>query len=432
MNMEINRKYPCVLIVSRNALKLSGSNGKVMAEMFGNWDKECLAQIYTHNELPEFEGCGRYFRVTDKEAIKALLPWKRVGCEVSNAQPSVKEGVSKTGNVVRKNPLTLLLQDMVWNTGCWKSKELKRWIDDFKPEVLFFMAGSSSFMAKFAIDVAMHKRIPLVVFNTENYYLKNYNYLERYGWKRVFPLLKWENDRMFERLMQTSSHEIYNNGLLDELYAERFGRHGTVIYQGSSLKPFERKVCDKKSMIFTYAGNLGINRHQALIQIGQALQSISASYYLDVYGKATDDVSQQLNQAEGIRYHGFISYDELVVRMKESDFMVHAESFDEFWVKDLQAAFSTKLSDILATGSCLILYADKSLACSRYVEENKCGCLISSPQTLAKQLKELINDETLQEQYRKNALIAAKRDLDADKNREAFFNIIEKVCINSK
>ena len=137
--MEINRKYPRVLIVSRNALKLSGSNGKVMAEMFGNWDKECLAQIYTHNELPEFEGCGRYFRVTDKEAIKALLPWKRVGCEVSNAQPSVKERFSKTGNVVRKNPLTLLLQDIVWNTGCWKSKELKRWIDYFKPEVLFFI-----------------------------------------------------------------------------------------------------------------------------------------------------------------------------------------------------------------------------------------------------------------------------------------------------
>ena len=274
--------------------------------------------------------------------------------------------------------------------------------------------------------------ILLVVLNTENYYLKNYNYLESYGWKWVFPLLKWENDRMFERLMRTSRKEIYNSQFLDELYAERFKRHGEVLYQGSSLKPFQNHMHDKSCLTFTYAGNLGINRHKALIQIGEALQSISKDYNLDVYGRATEDVTMQLNEAKGIRYHGFISYDKLIKIMMESDFLVHAESFDEFWVKDLQAAFSTKLSDILATGSRLILYADKNLACSRYVENNKCGCLISSPQTLAKQLKELINDETLQEQYRKNALIAAKRDLDADKNREVFFNIIEKVCINSK
>lgn len=424
------KKYPRVLIVSRNALKISGSNGKVMAEMFGNWDSDCLAQLYTHNEFPEYKECQHYFRVTDKEAIKALLPWKRVGGVVANKQSFASDGTANIRNVVKKNPMTLLLQDIVWNFGCWKSEELQSWIDNFKPEVLFFMAGSSSFMAKIAIDIAKRKAIPLVVFNTENYYLKNYNYLERYGWKWVFPLLKWENDRMFERLMETSCKEIYNNHLLDELYAERFGRHGEILYQGSSLKPFQKRKRDKSHLTFTYAGNLGINRHQALIQVGQALQSISESYFLDVYGRATDDVLQQLNQAVGIRYHGFVSYKELVVLMQESDFMIHAESFDEFWVKDLQTAFSTKLSDILASGSCLILYADKSFACSQYVEENNCGCLISSHQTLAKQLKELINDETLQEQYIKNALIAARRDLDSDKNRERFFEIIENVCHN--
>lgn len=64
----------------------------------------------------------------------------------------------------------------------------------------------------------------------------------------------------------------------------------------------------------------------------------TSEYYLDVYGRATEDVSFQLRHDAGIRYYGFTSYGELVKLMEESDFLIHAESFDDFGVKDHRAA----------------------------------------------------------------------------------------------
>ena len=430
--MDYTNKYPRVLIVSRNALKKSGSNGRVLGELFRKWDPDCVAQFFTHNELPDHEVCRNYYRVTDMEVIKALLPWNKAGRQVENYSVEASDKVAKTGSSITKNPMTYILQDAVYNLGLWKNKAFKQWLDDFNPEVIFLMAGASSMMHKIAIDISDKRSIPLVVFNTENYYLKDYNYLERQGWKWVFPFYKWECDRMFERLMRRSSHEIYNNKRLDDQYFARFHRHGSIIYLASSLKPFPKSPSKNGNLVFSYAGNLGINRHKSLIEIARALQSISSGYYLDVYGGATDNVARELQATKGIRYHGLVPYAKVLEVIQMSDFMVHAESFDDFWAKDLDVAFSSKLSDLMSSGRCLILYAPENLACSQYVKENNAGCLITSPEKLEACIRGLLSDKLLQQTYVNNALLASNRDMNADVNSKKVYSILIKVCNDNR
>lgn len=231
---------------------------------------------------------------------------------------------------------------------------------------------------------------------------------------------------MFRKLMKRSSAEIYNSGALEHLYSKEFGKKGIVLYQSSTLRPLPAPKEDQP-LCFSYAGNLGLNRHKALMEIGEALQNISENYYLDVYGKAEPHVEEQLIKAKGIRFHGLVPYSEVVRVMEESHFMVHAESFDEFWVKDLCMAFSTKISDIMSAGKCLILYAHASLACSQYVIENNCGCVITTPEILESKLSELISNKELQLHYINNALIAANRDMDGSTNSLRFMQLVSDV-----
>ena len=418
--------YPRTLIISRNALRQSGSNGKVLGQLFANWPVGTLAQFYTYNEYPDNPQCTRYYRVTDKDVLHSLLSFKKKGGVVGK---DVAEEGRMTHNVqyqsVKKSPLTLLLRDIMWNTNLWRTKDLWRWIEDFNPEIVVVMAGASSFTHKIAINVANKYHLPLVIYNTENYYFKNYNYLARKGWKFFYPLFKKQSDRMFRRLMQQSSHEVYNNRMLENIYYEGFGKHGSVLFQATSLDPMPMKEKNGGGLVFSYAGNLGLDRHLALMEIGAALQRISPDYVIDVYGRVTaQDVEDALRNAQGIRFHGLVPYSKVLQIMKDSDFMVHAESFSPFWVKDLCTAFSTKISDVLASGRCLILYAHESLACSQYVKENECGCVITKPEELELKLREVISSTDMKKKYIENGLTVAHRDMNSAVNSERFRKIL--------
>ena len=226
--------------------------------------------------------------------------------------------------------------------------------------------------------------------------------------------------------MKASSLEIYTNEVLDEQYYEAFHRHGVLIYQGSTLEPMPHRVHDIP--LFTYAGNLGVNRHKPIIEIAKALQSISSDYYLDVYGRTpNDEIKEELESEKGIRYKGMVSYDEVLKVTENSDYMIHAESSDPFWIRDLNAAFSTKISDILKAGKCMILYSDKSFACSKFVARNDCACLITNKDQLVGKIKELVGTHELQAKYRENALKAADKYLDSKKNSVAFVEAITKL-----
>lgn len=415
--------YPKILVVSINAIRKDGSNGKVIRELLYGWPSEKIAQLYFHNEIPDSDICNNYYCVTDRDALLALKTGKKPDGKVSIQKAANLDRKESSNVKPSKNPLTLLLRDFVWNSRRWISENFWQWVEEFAPDIVLVQGGETSFSHYIGIDISEKYQIPLVVLNTENYYLKDYNYLKGKGWGVLFPLLKWESGRAFRKLMNRSSKEMYTNEVLDAQYYKAFGRHGEVIYQGSSL--IQIKHDSNIPPIFSYAGNLGISRHKALIEVAEALQKISSDFYLDVYGRApSEDIVKQLNITRGIRYHGLIPYEKVLEVMAESDFMIHAESFDPFWIKDLNAAFSTKISDILKTGKCLILYADENFACARYVIKNNCGCVISRPDQLVTKLQELISNPGLQKEYQENAVMCANRDMDSKKNAQRFQQII--------
>lgn len=419
----MKNKEPKVLIISNNCLSLNGSNGKVLAEMFGKFKPENLAQFYIHNENPDFSLCKKYYRVTDKQAVKGLIPFIKSGGEVpfceSEKAPEDNAATKRQGH---HNALIFLIRDIIWSLGFWR-RGLFKWAGEFKPDLVFFQVGDSAFMPNIARKTAKKLGVPLMLYCTENYYFKEHNYFTDKRFAFCYPFFRRRLVKAFKNLIGESKCEIYNSEFLAELYENEFGKKGRVIYQATSLKTFESET-GNETYKFSYAGNLGLGRHISLIEIANVISSLNSAYKLDVYGNATPEVTTALNECENINYHGAVPYSEVVSVMQKSDFLFHTESFDEEMIKDSKTAFSTKIADSLVSGRNFVLYADKSLACTKYLLKYECACVITEKSELEAKLKAFITSPETQAKYREKALEVARLNHNADVNGEKFKNIV--------
>ena len=427
----MEKSYPRVLVVTCDPLSDSGSNGKVLSELFCDWESDKLAQFYVTNEMPNFPVCRRYYRLTDNEAKNAFLGKKTYGRPLTGEETEQKNASASkpSAKYIKKNPLTRLLRDLVWNSGRWQSPAFYRWVDEFSPEVIVVMVGEASFIPKIAMRLSKRKNIPIVIFNTENYCLKKHNYMKGQGYPFLSWLFRKNSKRVFRKLMKKSACEIYNSEFLQAMYKEVFPKESFVLYQPTSLTPFERKKTFEGK--FSYMGSLGLGRHVPLIEIGEALQAISEEYYLDVYGRAQCcEVEKALNEAKGIRFHGPVPYCVVKERTEESDLLFHAEAMDEFHARDLCTGFTTKIADSLLSGRPFVMYAPKSIAGVHYLLENECAHVITDKESLGARLKEICENEAVRNQYLDKALAVGMANHNAGKNcekmRTILWDVLEK------
>ncbi len=381
-----------VLVVSNACLSLTGSNGRTLRNLLFGWPKEKLAQFYTQNQDPDPTICDIYYRVTDQEALNAFLH-KRSG---STSIQEKGQAVQSVG----KNAFTKYLREIVWSSGRWGKKKLIEEVKRFAPDLLLFQAGDNAFLCDLTYELSQKMGVPVVIYNSENYYFKNYDYFRARGIKHLFykPF-----HRRFRKalagLIRHSSFCIYSCDGLKEIYDTEFRVPSCTIYTSTDLIPVENKGNDK-TFIVSYLGNLGVGRHKPLIEIAEVLHSISPDLYLDVYGKIPNQIVQDsFDKCEAIRYQGFVSYDQVKDVMTHNDLLVHAESFDEYYKKDLQFAFSTKIADCLASGVPFLLYAPDNLDCVKYLQKHNAAFVVTEKARLRSVFELLISSRECRSQY---------------------------------
>lgn len=424
-------KYSKILIISNNCFSKTDSNGRTLAGFFKGYPKEKLAQFYLQNAVPDFEVCDNYFRVTDSQALRAFLKNRKTGGKVKEEDfQQSADAVAIKKKSRKRTPFTMLLRETVWNSRKWWGKDFEEWINAFAPEIVLLQMGDNAFMLKIATDIAQKNAIPLMIYNSENYYFKDKNYMRNSGIATVlYPTFIKKYRKQFDKTIEYTAHSVYICEELKKTYDEKFHKNSTAIYTASSLAPTCAEREKNPVPVISYLGNLGVGRHEPLIEIAEALYALDSAYRLDVYGRfPNEEVKKRILDCKGIRYNGFVSYEEVVAVMKRSDLLVHAENFSPFYKEDLKFAFSTKIADSLSCGSVLLYYAPRELASTKYLSEHGAAYVVSEKEALAKILSMALNDKKTRETVRQNALELAKENHDAEKNREKFWGIIEKVC----
>ena len=141
-----------VLIISHNPITTYNSMGRTFLGLFSSFNEEELCQLYIYPTIPNIDKCISYFRITDKEVLKSILPWNKTGKIINKNDINFdnllyeKENDSLLYSNKQKHKIfKLLCRSTIWKLGKWYSKNLKQWIINEKPEVIFAAPGLSVF-----------------------------------------------------------------------------------------------------------------------------------------------------------------------------------------------------------------------------------------------------------------------------------------------
>lgn len=420
--------YPRILIVSNNCLSKSDSNGRTLGNFVSLWPRDSIAQFCIHDQNKDWDVCTNFYAISDMQAVKAFLLGKKLdGRKTFSEEELVKKDSIVGQKTVSRTPASMLLRDAAWASMRWKNEMFDTWVNDFKPEVVILQAGDLPAFYDIAVRIAKERKIPLVIYNSEEYYFKDYCYFgQDTSFKWLYPIFHNKLKKSVRNALNYAAGSIYISDYLKNLYDNEFGKRSITLMTSATEDVESDTAADEGNpQDIIYGGNLGIGRHKALIDIGNALQEINLKLKIDVYGKCDNPkIVRELNNCSGINYMGMIPYGELQKRTRAARLLVHVESMKPYYVRDIKYGFSTKIADSLASGVPFFVYASSDLTSVQYLSENKCAIIATDEKQLVDKLKCALFDERIRNRCITNARQIAAMNHNLEKNEEGFYEFV--------
>lgn len=422
-------QYPKILIISNNCLSKSDSNGRTLGNFISSWPRNSIAQFCIHAQDKDWDVCANFYAVSDMQAVKAFLLGRKIdGRRIFSADETARKVSAGGKRTVSKTPASMLLRNAAWASLRWKNEIFNTWVNDFNPEVVILQAGDLPAFYDIAVHIAMERKIPLVIYNSEEYYFKDYCYFgEDASFKWLYPMFHNKLKKSVRNALNYAAGSIYISDYLKELYDNEFGKRSITLMTSATenVGPDAPTNETGATRAIIYGGNLGIGRHKALIDIGNALQKIDPTLKIDVYGKCDDpEIAQELNSCSGINYAGMIPYSDLQEKTRRARLLIHVESTRPYYVRDIKYGFSTKIADSLASGVPFFVYAPSELTSVQYLTENACAIIATDEKQLVEKLKCALFDEKARNMCVRNACQIAAVNHNQEKNKKGFYDFV--------
>lgn len=387
-----------VLIVSHNVFCQTTNMGKTMLSYFRDFHPDEVAQLYVHSEVPtDGTVCCSYYRMTDKEAVKSILRLKKYGTRFGKKDIQPRRDNCRTDTGVtrelyrmggKRTALVYALRNAVWKLSRWDTPELWFWVDDFKPDAVFFVSGDYSFIYNIAARIADHVGKPLVTVCVDDYYFYNRNENSVLG-----RLVYRSYMKAVHKTMARSSMILTICEPMKKKYEQIFGKPCRVLHTSAVCRELDF-TSDAQSI--AYIGNLEYQRHLQLVDMGRALLPLGR--WIDVYSMEDDpEIVKLLVPENGIRFHGAISADRVMEVMSGCMAVIHTESFDQKMQNIVRFSISTKVAESLMYGPCLIAYGPEGVASIDYLRSSGAAYVLTSKENLAAGLERLVSDPQLRQ-----------------------------------
>ena len=221
--------------------KINGNN--ITSNWFENMDAE-FANIYASPGKPYNKCCEKYFQITDIMMLKSILSNKRAGNIVTNYESDnslIQEEPKKlykflkniTGDFLR------LIREFIWLLGKYNDKELKKFIDEFNPDVIFTERMASCKMLRLERKVTKHSKAPMFAFTGD----------DEFSLKQIsFSPFFWIRRLMVRKMLRknVNTYKIYYTLSLEQknYYKKIFGCNSKILQKCGE---FEHEYSTKKT-----------------------------------------------------------------------------------------------------------------------------------------------------------------------------------------
>ena len=409
MSSQNQTEHKRVLIVSHNALSRTANNGKTLTALFADWPRDKLAQFYLMHEMPDVSICGRFFRITDEEMLRACLtraPAQGSALDAPQDAGEAERAPQGTGMgrrlyrlvqiaLAHHLPLFEWARDRVWRPRLYRSPALCAWLDDFAPEVVFFQGSNYPFAYGLVDWVCRRYGARLLLQLTDDYTYVPY---------KLLPMA-WVNHARYMRGFTAAlgrAEAVYAiSPAMQAEYARRFGCANIQV--AANCVPVRDATPEQPPaapLRLLYAGSVHTGRWRSLRRLGEQLAALRAQGLeacLEVYtpGAISPRQRRALTLAPCLRYGGSLTPEALQQAMAQAHVLVMVEAFSRAarWVTRL--SLSTKIPEYMAAGRCVLAFGPPDVSSIRYIQDRDAGVVVTDrrPEAMRAALRKLFDAE---------------------------------------
>lgn len=420
-------KQPKILVFTVAAWNSKvGSN--TWASLLEKYGGENIANICIRDEIPDNPVCDNYFSISENKVIKSILnrkikTGKRVEATetVTEQTEDLNEHNERYVKMKKKRRYSMLLaREIVWKLGVWKTAELDRFLDDFKPDIILHSMEGYIHLNRI-IEYAVKKTGAKAVG-----YIWDDNFTYKQSKELGYKLYRFFQRNSLKRLAKITNGFFAISDMTKEEADEFFGIDCKILTKPLNGTPVVEYGEIKKPLKMLYTGKLIIGRDKTLLAVCEAASKFNGDFTVDVYTPTvlSEEAYKEL-ESLGCNIHKPIPQKEVLLKQKEADVLLFLEDIDGPDCRIARLSFSTKTTDYLSAGKCILAVGYENTAPMQYFIKYNAALTAFSKEEIFEKLSCLSKDTETVVRYAENAKNVGLANHDKAKVFEIFDSTIK-------
>jgi len=422
-------EYPRMLVVAIGRINAADTvnNGLLLRNLFGQWPRENLAQIYSSGDNGDEGFCGRYYRLSpvDRRFGKLFYRLKaEAQKEAAEANPAV--AASAGGSTRRfafvRNWATRWLIDGGGYELLFRprlSSSMLDWVKGFEPHIVFAQGYNLAF-TWLPLLLAERLGLPLAYYPTDDWPQNRYR-ADAVGLPPIARFARQAVLRASGQLVERATVRLAFNPYMCAEYLRRYQKEFALLMHGDEFGRFEAipptRLAKPDECWIVATGDFDRHRLPLLEDLDAACEILHRKGFKI---RATVFPARRLVESNShgsglrhVRFEACPSHAGLASVLRGADILFLPERFDET-VKTICLSVSSKAHLFMFSGRPIVVYSDGRAGVARYAWEEGWGALVDhrGADHLAGALERIITDNS----ERLRLAAAARRVAEANHN----------------
>lgn len=412
-----------VLVLSSTPWDENNSFGNTYSNLFSDFADIEFANIFCKAGKLNNRFSMIGFRMTDKSLLRNLLGKCPAGERVTNTKDKMPENGDEKPFVPKKRHLVYFwIREWIWRVGRWKSPELRAFIQEFQPDVIFQPIYYYRYLNRVAQYVKQVADVPMLGYVSDDVYR-----LRQTGFSPLQRLDTLLSRRCIKKTVENCEILYVVSALQKREYEQIFKTPCKVLTKGEDFSDSPHlKTAYNSPMQLVFTGNIGTNRWKTLALIANALREINqdgTKAELRIYtATPLTPAMQKALDIDGVSYlMGSVPASEISRIQSAADVLVHVEAMDIKNKLAVRQSFSTKLVDYFKAARPILAVGPKDVASIDHLLQNNCALVADNEAELTKILSVCIENPSLIDTLAENAYICGKHCHDAAQMKEMLY-----------
>ena len=436
----VKQQVPKLLIISRGVWDDTMGTSSTLTNLFEDYEPDRLAHLYIETIAPNTKCCHCFFQISEISLVRKLYNWRT---QTGHCFDTRKQELAVTDNKIAEKEASTMqyvrghrsiwmsfAREILWAFNGWKSNELKRFIMEFSPDVVWLDGSPLPLMNRRFDYVLNIAKKPAVIFMQDDVYT-----YESCGSRWSDKLYKWMLRKKVRKVVQQCADMFVISPKMKKEYDDIFKLNSTLITKGidiDRISPASHEIHNPLRLV--YLGQVIYGRIYSLISIAEALENINADgVKMQLFVYTNNQIDEEDKKKLLVKNNVFlmppVPYYDVPRVMNENDVVVFVESFEPQFCNVARLSFSTKICDYLASGKCILAIGPRNIAPIEYLKEEDAAVVATSKDEIVDAIQRL-SDKNVVEKYVNQARECALRNHDRKRMNEVVYGKINALVNN--